>query len=308
MRRKFPTINALTAFEVAARHKSFSRAAIELSLTESAVCRQVASLESFVGVKLFRRSGRGVDLTEAGATYSSDVRHRLDELERDTLSVMANAGVGGSVELAVMPTFATRWLLPRLPRFQRLHPGITLHLESRTRPFLFEEASLDAAIHTGHGAWPGTHATLLMREHLIVVGSPDLVPPGTALEPRDLVRYVLLQPSTRPYVWRQWFGSQGLQVEGDLHGPRMELFSMLSQAAVCGMGLALLPPFLIESELQSGQLVQITKHAIPSDLAYYLIVPERQRIEPAVSGFCEWLKGEAADYCAESAGEMASVN
>lgn len=308
MRRKFPTISALTAFEAAARHKSFSRAAVELSLTESAVCRQVASLESFVGVKLFRRSGRGVDLTDAGAAYSNDVRHRLDELERDTLSVMTHAGVGGAVELGVMPTFATRWLLPRMARFQRLHPGITLHLEPRTRPFLFEETTLDAAIHTGQGAWPGTHATRLMPEHLILVASPGLVPPGTRLEPRDLVRYVLLQPSTRPYVWRQWFASQGVKVEGDLQGPRMELFSMLAQAAVCGMGLALLPPFLIESELQSGQLVQLTTHTIPSDLAYYLIVPDRKRSDPAVSVFCEWLKEEAQGYCAATAGGMARVD
>jgi DNA-binding transcriptional LysR family regulator len=138
MRRKIPSTNALNAFEAAARHASFTEAANELALTQSAVCRQIAGLEDFLGLKLFRRSRRGVVLTEAGAAYHRQVAKRLDEVERDTLDLMARQGRGGTLELAVVPTFGTRWLLPRLPDFARKHPDITLNLSSRTRPFLFD--------------------------------------------------------------------------------------------------------------------------------------------------------------------------
>ena len=293
MHRKIPSTTALATFEASARHQSFTLAADELALTQSAVCRQIAALEAFVGVKLFRRSRRGVVLTEAGASYSLDVRARLDEVERDTLALMAKGGPGSSLELGVMPTFATRWLLPRVPAFQRAHPGITLHLTPRTRPFLFEETALDAALHCGHAGWPGTRAYLLMREHLVAVGSPRLIAPWIGLAPAELADYPLLQPSTRPYVWRQWFESLGMRVEGDLAGPRMELFSMLSRAAVHGLGVALLPRFLVSEELARGDLIQLSSHSLLSDRAYYLIIPERKMHDPALAIFRRWVEDEA---------------
>ena len=177
MRRKLPSTGALEAFEAAARHQSFTKAAEELSVTQSAVCRQVAALESFLDVRLFRRTRRGVTLTEAGLDYSRSVGARLDEVERDTLELMARGGRGSSLELAVVPTFGTRWLLPRLPAFQRAHPHVAVHLSSRTRPFLFADTPFDAAIHageTGSAAWPGTEKRFLMSESLIAVASPSL--------------------------------------------------------------------------------------------------------------------------------------
>lgn len=296
MRRKIPSTAALAAFEAAARHQSYTRAADELALTQSAVCRQIAGLEAFVGVKLFRRSRRGVMLTEAGQRYSESVRLRLDEVERDTLDLMSAGSAGGSLELAVVPTFATQWLLPRLGSFQRLHPGLTLHLSSRTRPFLFEETSFDAALHAGEAGWPGTEATLLMHERLIAVGSPALIAPRKRLKPAELARFTLLQAATRPYAWRQWFASLGLEVEQDMAGPRMELFSMLVQAAVQGLGIALVPRLLVEDDLAAGRLVQLLPHEAPSDRAYYFIVPERKAHDPAVAALKRWLEGEAAAY------------
>jgi len=167
MRRKLPSTSALAAFEAAARQQSFTKAAAELAVTQSAVCRQVASLEEFLGVALFRRNRRGVVLTDAGQRYSRAVAARLDEVERDTLDLMAQAGRGeqaGSVELAVVPTFATQWLVPRLARFHARHPGITVHLSSRTRPFLFADTGLDAVVHAGDELWPGTEGRSLMPE------------------------------------------------------------------------------------------------------------------------------------------------
>ena len=248
MRRKLPSTGALEAFEAAARHQSFTKAAEELSVTQSAVCRQIAALESFLDVRLFRRTRRGVMLTEAGLDYSRSVGARLDEVERDTLELMARGGRGSSLELAVVPTFGTRWLLPRLPAFQRAHPHVVVHLSSRTRPFLFADTPFDAAIHAGEAgsaAWPGTEKRFLMSEALIAVASPALAAqrPQTAA---DWARLPLLQQSTRPYAWRQFFAGLGLDVPQAMAGPRLELFSMLTEAAVHGMGVALAPPFFVQ--------------------------------------------------------------
>ena len=302
MRRKLPSTAALAAFEAAARHQSFTKAAAELAVTQSAVCRQIASLESFLGVALFRRGQRGVGLTEAGQRYARNVAARLDEVERDTLDLMAQGrpgGQGGSLELAVVPTFATQWLIPRLGRFHAVHPGITVHLSSRTRPFLFADTELDAAIHAGVGLWPGTEGRLLMPEPLITVASPALAASRAQWAPADLAGLTLLQASTRPYAWRHWFESQGLSVENDMAGPRMELFSMLSEAAAQGLGVALVPRMLVDNELAAGRLVRLLPQEFLSDRRYYLIHPESKAMSPALGAFADWLEAEAGRYRAE---------
>ncbi|MCQ4348085.1 LysR family transcriptional regulator [Pseudomonas stutzeri] len=295
MRRKIPSTVALVAFESAARHQSFTKAAEELALTQSAVCRQIAALEAFLGVELFRRTRRGVRLTEEGLSYGRRIAAQLDAVERDTLAVMGQQG-STSLELAVVPTFATQWLLPRLKDFQRLHPEVTVNLTNRTRPFLFADTEFDAALYFGDADWPGTAADFLMRENPVPVCSPELIAPHRALAAREIAALPLLQQSTRPYAWRQWFGSLGLQVEGDLRGPRYELFSMLAQAAMHGMGVALIPPLLIQRELAEGRLVVPLQHAYLSDKAYYLIVPERKVESAALRAFRDWLLVQAQAY------------
>ncbi len=297
MRRKIPSTLALSAFESAARHQSFTKAADELAVTQSAICRQISTLEDFLNVKLFRRGRRGVTLTEAGLEYSRRVAARLDDVERDTLELMAKGGQGGTLELGVVPTFATKWLLPRLPKFRELHPDVTVNLSVRTRPFLFDETSLDAAIHAGQAVWPGTEGRFLMHENLIAVCSPQLVAPLTKLErASDWQRYTLLQMSTRPYTWRDWFQSCGMVVEGALAGPRFELFSMAAEAAVHGMGIALIPRLLIENELKYGTLMPVTSHEYRSDRSYYMIYPERKSEHTALTAFREWIEEEASTY------------
>ena len=300
MRRKIPSTAALAAFEAAARHQSFTLAAHELAVTQSAVCRQVAGLEDFLGVALFRRSQRGVSLTEAGRRYSRSVATRLAQVERDTLDLMSQAGQGeqgGVLELSVVPTFATQWLLPRLARFQRQHPGVTVHFTPHTRPFLFDEASpMDAAIHAGEDLWPGTEGRFLMQEDLIAVTSPALADAEGVQGAADLARLPLLQASTRPYAWRQWFESQGLSVEQDLAGPRMELFSMLSEAAAQGLGAALVPRLLVENELASGRLRQLSPHRFISERSYRLLYPAAKAGLPALQAFADWLASEAEAY------------
>lgn len=300
MRRKIPSTAALVAFESAARHQSFTKAAEELALTQSAVCRQIAGLEAFLGLELFRRTRRGVMLTEDGLSYSRRIAAQLDAVERDTLAVMGQQG-STSLELAVVPTFATQWLLPRLKDFQRRHPEVTVNLTNRTRPFLFADTEFDAALYFGDGDWPGTESCFLMRENPVPVCSPALIAPLDRLDARQLAALPLLQQSTRPYAWRQWFGSLGLQVEGDLGGPRYELFSMLAQAAMHDMGVALIPPLLIERELAEGRLIVPLAHALRlSDKAYYLIVPERKLELAALRAFRDWLTAQARVYRREA--------
>ncbi|MFM2058793.1 MAG: hypothetical protein RLY71_3178 [Pseudomonadota bacterium] len=293
MSRRIPSTTALSAFEAAARHQSFSLAADELAVTQSAVCRQIAALEEFVGVPLFRRTRRGVLLTEAGLRYSRQVRARLDEVERDTLALMAEGSGGGTLELGVVPTFATRWLLPRLPDFQRRHPGITLNLTPRTRPFLFEDSGLDAAIHSAAAGWPGTGAVRLLPETLVAVASPALLA-GRPCAPATLLHLPLLQMGTRPQAWRQWFEAHSLPPERSMAGARMELYSMLTEAALLGLGAALIPRLLIETELADGRLLALTPTDQPSDRAYWLIYPEDRVLGPALAALRDWLVVQAA--------------
>lgn len=300
MRRRIPTTAALLAFELAARHESFTRAAEELALSQSAVCRQIAGLEDFLGVRLFRRTRRGIRLTDAGISYSRHISARLDAVERDTLSVMAHHGRGATIELAVVPTFATRWLLPRLGDFLARHADVTVNLTNRTRPFLFADTEFDAALYFGDAGWPGTEAHFLMREHAVPVASPRLLGGRDVLTPHEIAALPLLQQTTRPYAWRQWFESQGVHVGHDMTGARHELFTMLAEAAMHDMGVALIPPFLIREELDGGRLVVASPHTYPSDKAYYLIIPERKAETAALTAFRDWLVALARDYRSEA--------
>ena len=306
MRRKIPSLQALACFDAAARHQSYTRAAQELALTQGAVSRQIGALEAFVGVALFQRTRHGVALTERGAEYAQQVAGRLQGLEQDTLEVMAGTGRGGSVQLAAVPTFATRWLIPRLPALAAVHPELTVHIETRTRPFLFADTAFDAALYAGTAEqvanWAGTRAVRLLTEDMVPVCSPALAeglgqttplsprPPLSPLTPQVIAGLPLLQQSTRPTAWRQWFDAAGVAAPMALSGPRYELFSMTAAAAAQGLGVALVPRLLVEPELARGELMVACAQVLPGDRAYYLVQPERAEERPALSGFKAWLR------------------
>ena len=309
MRRNIPSTQALACFEVAARHESYTRAAQELALTQSAVSRQIIALEEQLGVQLFKRSRHGVVLTPAGHQYSQQVAQWLQGIERGTLDIMAHQGAGGAISIAAVPTFATRWLLPRLPQFLQQHPGVVVHIDVQTRPFAFAERPVDAAIYTGTPEqarqWPGTQATWLMDEVIVPVCSPRLLEPATQrgrgrayqpVAPQVLAQLPLLQQSTRPDGWRQWFEAAGVEAPHALDGPRYELFSMLAVAAASGMGVALIPPMLIEDELARGELVVACRQPLKGSRAYYWMTPqvaEGAPIPAALGAFAAWLTGSA---------------
>ncbi|MDD2547201.1 MAG: LysR substrate-binding domain-containing protein, partial [Burkholderiaceae bacterium] len=269
------------------------------------------ALEDFLGVALFRRTRHGVVLSPAGVHYSRQVGRWLEGLERDTLDVMAHQGQGGSLALAAVPTFATRWLMPRLPLLAQQHPDITVHIDTRTRPFLFADTGFAAALYAGTpeqvANWPGVQALRLLQEDVLPVCSPRLLesaaPRGRGrayqpLSPAALCALPLLQQSTRPYGWRQWFDAMGVDAPHALDGPRYELFSMLAVAATHGMGVALMPPLLIEAELERGELVVACAQPLRGERAYYLISPAQTQA-PALAAFAAWLQ-DMADQAAPS--------
>ena len=296
MRRKIPGTELLIAFETAARHQSFTRAAEELALTQSAVCRQILALEHTLGVQLFNRIKKRVTLSEAGQIYARQVRENLKRIEHDTLSLMAHRGSGGVLELAVIPTFATSWLIPRLGDFHAMHPGITLDLTSRVEPFMFTDTPFDAAIHYGDPVWPGAITECLFGEEMVPVCSPDLLKAGIPLEPDELEKLPLLHQSARPDAWRQWFEVAGLANVNAMGGSRYELFSMLVEAAKAGLGVALVPRFFVLNEIATGKLVTPSSIVLRSQRSYYLVCPENKLGSASLQAFCSWLRGQATTY------------
>jgi len=293
MRRKIPSLQALLCFDAAARHQSYTRAAQELALTQGAVSRQLTALEAFVGVGLFKRTRHGVMLTAAGRDYAAQVSLRLQALEQDTLDLMSTQGSARTLHLASVPTFATRWLIPRLPALHAEQPALTLHIDARTRPFLFADTPYDAALFAGTpeqvSQWAGTQAIKLLDEVVLPVGAPGMLQGADRLTPQDIAALPLLQQSTRPDGWRAWFDAQGVSAPNALGGARFEQFSMTAAAAMHGLGAALVPRLLIEQELAHGELVVLCNQPLANARAYYLVHPEGAEPPPALLVFQDWM-------------------
>lgn len=289
-RRLLPPIHALHAFEAAARTGSISNAARELDLTQSAVSRQIQALEEQLGLELFVRDKQTIRLTLAGQSYARDIREALRRVSTASLNIRANP-LGGTLTLGILPTFGTRWLAQRLPRFAAQYPGIHLNLFSRPTPFDFNLDSIDAAIHFGKPQWPDADFMPLFGESVLPVGAPELVSRFTFTTPQDIRQAPLLILLSRPDAWERWLADLGAPSEG-IHGMMFDQFEMVIRAARAGLGLALLPSFLIAEELAAGQLVAALPEARPSPERYYLVSPtERGNYAPLVA-FREWLNTE----------------
>ena len=294
-RTSTPSLAALTAFESAGRHLSFSRAAAELHLTQGAVSRQIRQLEEILGLALFERVNQRVILTDAGRVYLRDVQKVLTDLAEATHHVRGFAGNAGTLNLAVLPTFATRWLLPRLPGFLAGHPDATVHFTVRLEPFDFTADPLDAAIHHGEPTWPGAVCEFLCLEAVIPVASPAFRERHGIREPGDLAVAPLLHQTTRPSAWHDWFAREGLPDAASYRGQRFDQFGMIIEAAAAGLGAALVPRFLVESELAAGSLVVLFDRPLRSGTGYWFVYPEAKAGSTLVRAFGDWLKIEAGD-------------
>jgi DNA-binding transcriptional LysR family regulator len=280
------------AFEAAARHGSFARAAEELALTEGAVSRQIGRLEAFLGVALFERVGNRVRLAPNGTRYAAQVRELLDRLERDSLYLMGQPIEGASIDIAAIPTFATRWLIPRLKRFQDRHPHITVHIAERMDPFILAGSGFDAAIHFEHPAWAGMHLHRLLEEVLVPVCSPALLASaGANLSLDELPR---LQRRQNPDAWQLYAHEAGIVLTNSAVGARYDLHSMLIEAALAGLGVALVPRLYVGAELEQGRLVAPWPDGKAIAKNFCLVLPEPIELSEApLQAFAKWMLQEA---------------
>ncbi|MCG5075057.1 LysR substrate-binding domain-containing protein [Paraburkholderia sp. RG36] len=288
-RRLTPSMSLLLAFEAAARHESYVRAADELSLSQSAISRQVQTLEDQLGVALFRREGRSVRLTEVGRRYFVELSGALGRIRGATLQVMSQQAGAGTLRLATLPTFGSKWLLPHLHEFYAAHPGVNVHIHSRIGAVDFHGDGIDAAITVGTGDWPGLSAHRLYNEFLVAIASPDLLDGSIAESPPSwAMKQTLLGVTSNQQAWSEWFSHYQLDHRQMRIGPSFELTSHLIQAVRAGMGIGLVPKVLVEDELNRKELVSIG-NAIGSQRSYYLVYPSSNEALPSLVAFRDWL-------------------
>ncbi|MDF1728169.1 MAG: LysR substrate-binding domain-containing protein [Sulfitobacter sp.] len=289
-RRFLPSISALLAFEAVARLGSATAAATELSLTQSAISRQIKVLEEQLGLPLVTRKGRELGLTEAGTRYVEEVRAVLTRLARASVSLRSDPA-GGALNLSILPAFGMHWLAPRLRDFARAHPEVTVNLSTRLKPYAIAESAFHAAIHFGHEDWPGVEYLPLMPETVVPVCAPGVMAEAGS-DPAAILSHPLLHLETRPRGWARWFDDLGIAAEPPT-GMVFDQFSTMAQAAIHGLGVALLPTFFAEPYLNRGDLVLAAPQTTQSIGSYYLVWPEGQGDTGALQPFRTWLAAQA---------------
>jgi DNA-binding transcriptional LysR family regulator len=283
-----PSMSLLLAFEAAARHESYTRAAVELSLTQSAVSRQVQALEQQLRLTLFRREGRQVQLTDVGRLYQREMSDALGRIRSATLQAMAYQSGGGTLRLATLPTFGSKWLLPRLHDFYKAHPGMLVHINSRIDAIDFETSGIDAAIVVGTRDLPGLISHRLHAEELVVIVSAQVAATQTNWSPALIAEQRLLTVANNPNVWGDWFSHHHLPHRMMRLGASFELTSHLIQAVRAGIGMGLVPRILVAEELASGELISLDL-PFASQRSYYLTYPPRNEMLPSLQAFRAWL-------------------
>ncbi|MDF2043202.1 MULTISPECIES: LysR substrate-binding domain-containing protein [unclassified Pantoea] len=291
MRRKIPSSASLQAFNAAARHGNFARASEELSLTEGAISRQIARLEALLNCKLFDRVGSRVKLNPVGARYAHHVREILERLERDTQYILGLPQGSQSLDIAVLPTFASRWLIPRLNSFNALFPAITLNIAARTDPFILPGSGYDAVIHFEHSAWAGMRVQFLFQENLLPVCHPALLTDDDVNQ--QLNKLPRIHRRQNPDAWHRYAQESGIELDNPAQGARYDLHEMAIAAVMAGQGVALVPRMYIENELSCGTLVSPWPASDSLSKRFCLIKPTDTHIsEPALNRFERWLLAE----------------
>jgi DNA-binding transcriptional LysR family regulator len=291
---RLPPLGALRAFEAAARHLSFTKAAQELGVTQAAVSHQVKSLEDALGAKLFRRLTRALALTDAGASLAPDLGEAFERMGRAVQRVQEREA-HGILRVSLLYTFALAFLVPRLGRFSSRHPAIDLKLETNSRVIDFDREPFDAAIRYGRGPYPSLHADLLFPDALTPLCAPALA--RKIKKPADVLNHKLLDDQNFWDDWAVWLTAAGL----DPKQPRQrttvfDSTRLAVEAAMEGLGLALGAPFLFESELKSGRLVQPLKLVVPAGKSYWLVCRRRDAERPNMLAFRQWLVEETRPW------------
>ncbi len=292
MARHLPPLNALRAFEAAARHLSFSRAAEELHVTHAAISHQVKALEERLGVKLFRRLTRAVRLTDAGQAYLPVLRDAFDRIAEATERLVASDTIG-ALTVSTTPGFAARWLVSRLVAFREAYPDIDIRLTPSLHLVDFAREEVDVAVRYGRGEWPGLRADCLLTLNVFPVCSPKLLEgPHPLLTPDDLRHHTLLHDDMAA-DWGRWLLVAGVDGIDTTRGPRIHDSSLVLQAAVDGLGVALARSALAAADLAAGRLVKLFDISLPSVACYYVVYPEAWADRPKIAAFREWLLAEA---------------
>ncbi|WP_299936263.1 LysR substrate-binding domain-containing protein [uncultured Pelagimonas sp.] len=288
-RRFLPSISSLLALEAVSRLGSASAAAKDLSLTQSAVSHQLKQLEAQMGVHLIARDKMKLTLTPAGQEFVQEARLLLERLSQASIKLRANPA-GGSLNLSILPAFGLHWLAPRLKDFNHHHPNVSINLQTHKLPFSFDNSSSHAAIHYGKRDWPDVNYLELLPNHVIPVCAPGSMkhPVKTA---KGLLAHPLLHLETHPDSWEQWFGHMQHPVSG-LKGSLFDQSSTMAQAAVHGLGVALLPTFVAQEEVESGRLV-LAFECPPVALGmYYLVWPKAHVQYSPLKHFRDWLESQ----------------
>ncbi|MDF1608666.1 LysR family transcriptional regulator [Hoeflea sp. YIM 152468] len=293
-RTLIPDLVVLQAFECAARHGSFTQAAAELHLTQSAVSRQIRALEVQLGVTLFERVRRHVVLSETGRSLLPSVMRLLAQSEALVQQAMASADGRIVLSIAALPTFTSRWLLPRLADFTAHHPDIVVNIASHSERFDLVEQDFDLAIHYGQPVWARASCTYLCSEVILPVASPALIASHPVAAIDDFTGTPLLHLATRPRQWVDWFEQNGGTGAIGYHGHRFDQFNMIIEAAIIGLGFALLPKYLIEEELSSGRLQIVLDRSMTTENNYYLVTPEGKSDSGAAKAFEAWILSQVS--------------
>ena len=294
MALRLPPMNTLRAFEAAARHLSFTQAAAELHVTQAAVSHQIKALEEALGVKLFRRLNRAIRLTEEGQDFVTEIRKALNHLAV-AVEKLTSPEAGGPLTVSVLPSFASKWLVPRLGRFRQRHPEIDVRISPSNHLVDFRAGDVDVAIRYGRGDYPGLHSAWLMSEDIFPVCDPALLDgPHPLRKPGDLRHHTLVHDDA--YVdWAMWLKAVGIDDLDPRPGPYFTDSAMVVQAAVEGQGVALARGALAADDLAAGRLVKPFDIALPTDYAYYVVCPAPSADRPKIAAFRDWLLDEAKE-------------
>jgi len=291
MSRPLPSLNALRAFVVAGRLGSFKAAADELFVTASALSHQIRNLEAQLGVQLFIRSKSGLALTPAGNLIHGELADAFEGIGR-TLDKLEKRSDEEVLNISMLSTFAMRWFIPRLADFQKRNPDIEVRISTSVALVDFEREDMDCAIRSGRGQWPGLHADYLFAERFTPVCSPQLAKELT--KPADLAAHTLLHARLRPDDWHVWLGAAGAGELTPAHENTFQTRNFAIQAAVDGLGIAIVDPSLVSGELASGKLVMPFSQTLANESAYYFVYPERSATLPRIQAFRRWLLAQIA--------------